>query len=364
MYIHLPFCRKKCFYCAFVAVIGQMSQAGRYVDCLGAEARAFAGRRIKTVFWGGGTPSLLPEPQLQRLMAIINRAFDTAGLIETSMEANPEDITPAKAVFLKKLGITRVSLGIQTFHDRHLKSLGRCHDRHQAYQAFENLRAAGFDNLNVDMMFALPGQTEDDVRADIKNLKAMNPDHVSYYALNIEKPSRFCVQGPRLPDESEQVRTYTAIIEALRASSLEQYEISNFARPGKRCRHNENYWRGGDYIGLGVGAHSHLDGRRSWNVGRLKEYVGRIECQQDPREGEEMLSPAQRLRETLTFGLRMNEGVELKSIESDHQCAVDAGTLEKIETFIQAGFLVPEGHRIKATDKGRLVLDEIASYLI
>jgi len=186
LYIHIPFCEKKCFYCSFVVSVGQKHRMDEYLDCLELESKKFSGEKIETIYWGGGTPSLLNIEQIGRLMKILHKAFDTSAVREITIEANPESIDLDKAKVLKSLGFSRVSLGIQTFQDQTLKYLGRCHDRKKAFEAFQLLRKAGHDNVNVDFMYAFPNQTEKEINQDLEEMAALKSEHVSLYTLTIE----------------------------------------------------------------------------------------------------------------------------------------------------------------------------------
>ena len=364
LYIHLPFCRKKCLYCSFAVAVAQNRWADLYLDCLAAEAKAYRHRRLETIYIGGGTPSLLKEYQLGRLFQMVKTIFDCSSVIELTIEVNPEDITLQKAVFLKSNGISRVSLGVQTFDDQHLQFLGRAHSAAQAIQAYDILRRAGFENINVDMMYALPRQTRRQLAWDMQIIQSLQPDHVSYYALTIECPSRLHVIGTPLPDDTRQAADYDNLTLTLAGQGLRQYEISNFARAGKESRHNINYWRMGNYIGLGLSAHSHFDGRRCWNTDRLKEYMNRMQKDATAVSGREELTPPQRLSEALVFGLRMNAGLDLMDLEKRFSVGLDDDTRKTIRFWVAHQFLRQTGTHISTTHKGRLVLDEISSRLI
>lgn len=364
LYIHIPFCERKCLYCSFVVAVGQQQRVDDYLECLECEAECYQRGPAETIYIGGGTPTFLDPRQLERLFQLIKTRFVYLPSSEITVEANPEGMTLEKAETLRGLGVNRVSLGVQSFHDRYLKFLGRAHDSLKAMTAFHVLRRAGFKNINVDLMYSFPGQTVREIQEDIKIFVGLGSEHVSLYTLTIEENSRFFAQ--RLPEQDghAQGEQYQAVVSFLEESGWRQYEVSNFARPGFESEHNRNYWRGGNYVGLGVGAHSHRDGRRSWNVSRLQDFMTRVKDGRGAEEGAEELTPAQRLREALVFGLRMSDGVDLHALEERFSCRLEEEAVERISEFIKSGLLIQGGRRLHSTREGRLVLDAISSYLI
>lgn len=364
LYIHIPFCEKKCLYCSFVIAVAQRQRIDPYLDCLEWEAGRKKGKKVKTIYIGGGTPTFLSNDQLNRLGKIIESVFSYSGKAELTIEANPEGLDLEKAKCLFALGINRVSLGVQSFHDRYLKFLGRCHDSRMAVTAFHNLRKAGFDNINLDLMYSFPEQSLQEIREDVTRLVDLGSEHVSLYTFTVEPCSRFFAQGVRPQAGHDRAEQYEFAAHFLTQSGFRQYEISNFALSGRESQHNLNYWQGGNYFGLGVGAHSHIDGRRYWNVCRLNGYMSRIKRNIDPVEGSEDLIPQTRLSESLLLGLRMNEGVDLKKLEQRFECGLTKDKTEKIEEFVGNGLLNLQDGCLKATPQGRLVLDELAAYLI
>lgn len=363
LYIHIPFCERKCFYCSFVVAVGKQHQMDDYLDCLALEAGRYAGTPVETVYIGGGTPTFMTIFQLERLFGIIRQNFSRAPESELTIEGNPEDIEPVKARVLRELGVNRISMGIQTLNDHYLKYLGRCHDSSQALAAYDILRKSGFQNINVDLMYAFPQQTAEELEKDIQAITGLGSEHVSVYTLTVDENSRFHVQRIQEKDNREQGDQYDLVARRLEETGFSQYEISNFSRPGKASAHNQNYWRGGNYVGLGVGAHSHRDGERYWNISRFNDYLTCLKEGKSPHEGAENLSPGQRLVETLLLGLRMNEGVEIKKIEKQYGCALADDKKRKIEEFVQMGFLWQAGDRIGAAPRGRVLLDEISAQL-
>jgi len=364
LYIHIPFCEKKCFYCSFVVSVGQAQRIDAYLQALEQEAVGYKGQKVGTVYVGGGTPTFMNEPQLERLVSMIRNHFSCVGNREWTIEANPEGMTPLKAKKLKSLGFNRVSLGVQSFDNTFLKYLGRNHDSSKAKQAFFILREAGFANINIDLMFSYPQQTQKDLEKDVAEALILNSEHISLYSLTIEENSRFHIQKIQPLKEERQAELYRYVIKRLEGQGFKQYEVSNFAKPGQESQHNLHYWQGGEYIGLGIGAHSYLQSRRSWNVTRLMDYLDRMERGANPMDGFEELTTDEKLKERLLFGLRMNGGVNMSQLEERYRCRFPEETRTMISDFIREGFLDTEDEDIKATDKGRLVLDELCARLI
>ncbi|MDO8581221.1 MAG: coproporphyrinogen-III oxidase family protein, partial [Candidatus Omnitrophota bacterium] len=236
--------------------------------------------------------------------------------------------------------------------------------RDQAVAAYQAVREAGFDNVNVDMMFGFPNQTLEELEQDIQDFMALNSDHMSLYELTIEEPSRFFVKNVKGLDGPLRQKQYEIVLNRLQEYGFKQYEISNFAQPGKQSAHNRNYWQGGDYLGLGVGAHSHTSGKRGWNVSRLADYLQRLAQAQPVIEEEETLTESQRLAETLLFGLRMNEGVDVPYLEKRFGCVLNDGQKEKIGVFVKENLLVQQGAQLSVSAKGRFVLDELSVQLM
>lgn len=364
LYIHIPFCQKKCFYCSFVVTVGQDHRMDAYLDCLAQEAEPYQDTLIETVYCGGGTPSYLNQDQLQKFLTTIRKKFKFTSNCEWTLEANPEGLDLRKAKLLYDLGINRVSLGIQSLNDRYLKYLGRCHDARRAVGAFQNLRQAGFQNINLDLMYSFPGQSDCEIKEDVCALTGLGSEHLSLYTLTIEENSRFYTRQVKLDSDENRARQYELVVSFLNSTEFKQYEISNFAKSGKESKHNLNYWQGGDYIGLGVGAHSHQAGIRFWNVSRMNDYMLRIKDNQTPMGGQEKLSPRQRFMEILLLGLRMNRGMNVSKVKDRLSYSLNFETEEKIRELVRGGFLCWDNDYLKATSRGRLVLDEVSSRLI
>ncbi|MBF0594741.1 MAG: radical SAM family heme chaperone HemW [Candidatus Omnitrophica bacterium] len=362
LYVHIPFCTTKCPYCSFAVAAGQLKQEGAYVEALSRE-RVPERLRLQTVYIGGGTPSCLSTEALARLFADTRARFDIADGAEITFEMNPESVDVPKARLLCSLGVNRISLGVQSLHDPTLQALGRPHRREGAVRAFEILRSAGFDNVNVDMIYGLPGQSRDDVMTDLGRLLTLGSEHVSLYALNIEERSLFFARRVDV-DQDAQGELYTEVCRRMEEAGVYQYEISNFSRPGFESRHNINYWEGGDYLGLGMSAHSHIAGERFWNADTLPAYLDLMNAKGSARTGSERLPPHEKLVETFLFGLRMNRGVDLDRLEQAFGLEMSMDKKEAIEGFFEMGLLEEQGEHIRATAHGRLVLDEVSARII
>ncbi len=352
IYIHIPFCSHKCLFCSFAIAVAQTHRADDYLDRLENEMKSYQGASLDSLYLGGGTPSMLSVVQLDRLIKMVRKNFSLKDNCEITMEANPEGIDANKAAFIKGLGFNRMSLGVQSLDDRYLKFLGRKHDAVSAKSAYLILRKAGFDNINLDLMYAFPSQTEEELEKDVRAIALLGSEHLSLYTLTIEPNSRFYVSALKLDDEEKIAKGYGTVISLLKEYGFKQYEVSNFSKEGYESKHNKNYWLGGRYIAFGMGAHGFIDNRRYWNTSNLKDYLNN----ENVVEGFEELDDRTLIIEKMIFGLRMNEGIEDSLIPEDKKLTIDQ--------FIQEGFMVRDNHRLKVTDKGRLVLDQLSVRLV
>ena len=364
LYIHIPFCKRKCLYCSFVISIGQEKRINDYLAALHVEAEFYKNLELGTIYIGGGTPTLIDCEQIKMLVNIIRKNFKINNGAEFTIEANPEGLDEKKAMLLRDLGFNRVSLGVQSLNNRYLKFLGRCHDRNAAIEAFRNLRRAKFPNINVDLMYSFPSQTKEEIKKDVCAITSLGSEHLSLYSLTIEPNSRFYAQKLSLGDSQYLRDQYKFICELITRAGFKQYEISNFSLDDKESQHNLIYWSGGNYIGLGVGAHSHIDGERFWNVPRTNIYISRLKENIKPIENREKLNLKKYFMERFLVGLRMNQGVDISKLEEETGGKLTQEKREIINEFIRVGFLIQEGNRIKAAFKGRIVLDELCSRLI
>jgi oxygen-independent coproporphyrinogen-3 oxidase len=302
--------------------------------------------------------------QLRKLFSIIHKYFRILPGSELTIESNPEGLEHSKLALLKEEGVTRISLGVQSLNDRYLKYLGRNHDSSMAMKTFHRIREAGFDNVNVDLMFAFPNQTIDELERDVDAVLRLNSDHLSLYTLTVEEHSRFFAQGIQLQDGRDQAKQYALVCDRLDRAGFTQYEVSNFAKAGKVSQHNLHYWQGGEYIGLGIGAHSYVEAKRFWNVTRLNDYISRMQRNSSVEAGCEQLTPFDQLKEAVLFGLRMNEGIDLQRIEKRFGCSLRDDQQKKLAELVRGGFLAREKNYLKTSAKGRLVLDELCVQLI
>ena len=329
IYIHIPFCRSRCIYCGFYSTTA-LDLRQRYVDALCREMEIRSqrsevrGERIETIYLGGGTPSQLTFDQLRQLFIYINKVYPLT--LEITIEVNPDDVTVEFAAVLQQLPVNRVSMGIQTFDDQRLRFLHRRHTSQQAIEAVSILRANGIRNISIDLMYGFPGETLEQWEADIEAALALDVEHLSAYCLMIEEGTplhkMFTDDGLQYtddyPDEEMERQMYEVLIDRLEAAGYEHYEISNFARPGFRSRHNSNYWNGTPYIGLGAAAHSYDIRSRSWNVADIRQYIEGMERGERIFE-EELLDDDTRYNDIVTVALRTKEGIDLNTLSEKHR---------------------------------------------
>ena len=351
LYIHIPFCKRKCRYCDFVSFTDNERYFDRYISAVESEAGQYSGVKIETLFIGGGTPTLLEAKQLERLIGAVNKSFDMSVCTEASIEANPGTITEEKLRALKACGINRISIGVQSFSDDELKMLGRIHSAREAYEAIEKA-AKYFDNINIDIMTALPGQTAQRLLSTVKSAVSCGASHLSCYSLIIEDGTEFKELYDRgelkLPGEDEDRDMFSLLCEYLRENGYERYEISNFAKPGFRCCHNMKYWTANEYIGLGVSAHSYFGGVRYYNCSSLEKYLsGKDFCTVDEKP-----DPADKKEEFIMLSLRTADGVDEAEYKSRFSEDFYKKNAEKINKFISAGFMKKTRVGYGFTDKG------------
>lgn len=376
LYIHIPFCVKKCNYCDFLSFgmederlsetpyhpTRQLPVPEIYVDRLCREIRwygqkeEFCHRRVISVFFGGGTPSLLSEAQIFRLMAELRGSFSIHSGAEITMEANPGTLTPGKLKQMRFCGINRLSLGLQSTVDRELKVLGRIHSYGAFLQSFKWAREAGFKNINVDLMTALPEQTMSSYLKSLEQAVALKPEHISAYSLIIEPGTPFeemKAQGKlALPDEDEEREMYHLTRKFLSKMGYERYEISNYARQGFECRHNIGYWRGRDYLGLGLGASSLINGRRFSNKTEIKDYDVLAAGADGWYEAVETLTPAARMEEFMFLGLRLVRGVSEKEFYRKFGVKIMSVYGEVIRKNESDGLLLRKNGWLRLTELG------------
>ena len=361
LYFHIPFCPKLCPYCSFYVETGAKNRTTQFLDALLREvdnANALHQLRPETIYFGGGTPSALTCQQLEYLLGGLRERLDLSALREWTFEVNPATVREDKARVLKHAGISRISLGVQSWDDALLKTLGRVHNAAGAEKTFDLLRGAGFDNLNIDLMFAVPGQTVEQWHATLDRTIAMRPEHVSSYCLTYEEDTAYFRQlqlGTFVQDNDRDADLFEATIDKLMSAGFDHYEISNYARPGYESAHNFAYWRGADYLGFGPSAFSTV-GLHRWQVlPDTAEYTRRILAGESVIHFTEDLSEKTRLGEIAAFGVRTREGVLTRDLER---------WADDLEQFHKLGFLENrDGHTI-LTRRGKLMADAVAEAFV
>jgi oxygen-independent coproporphyrinogen-3 oxidase len=355
LYVHIPFCARICPYCAFYKDLLDRSQTGRFCEAilrdLDQQCASFA-LSPETIYFGGGTPTALTTSQLEFLLGGFRERLDLSSLAEWTIEANPGSVSARKAALLRKLGVTRVSLGIQSWDDELLKLLGREHDSQQAEQSFHILRAAGFSNVNIDLMFGLPGQTIEQWKSTLKKTIDLQPDHISAYCLTYEEDTEFFLRharGELLQDTDTDAGFFEMAMSILEDAGYEHYEISNYARPGFASVHNRAYWLGKDYLGIGPSAFSTIGMHRWQNVCDYRSYADRLLSGQSARGFSETLTNEMKRTERIALSLRMREGVD--ALELKHR---------ETEELISLGLLRKSSGNLLLTRKGKSLADSVA----
>ncbi len=367
LYVHVPFCASTCDFCAFYQTVPTAGAVEKFLAGITREAALVEWTRpVTTVFWGGGTPGLLAPGDLAKLAEVVRGRCGCAPT-EWTVELAPASVTEARLKVLRDAGVTRVSLGVQSFQPALLDALGRAHTREQIYRADERIRAAGFASVNLDLMFALPGQSEEGWDADIAAAVALAPDHLSTYCLTFEEDTKLWVklaQGRVKLDAEREARLYESTWARLAAAGYAQYEISNFARPGHECRHNLNTWRMHEWIGLGPSAASQQSDTRGGNIADLEKWLEHLARGERVTEDRVMLTPALLAEDALIFGLRMNAGVDLATWRVRAPMAPWQQIEDTLAVLAASELLTREGDRVRLTDRGRLVADSIGAEIM
>ena len=364
LYLHIPFCESICNYCNFNRGLLDPGVKTRYVDALTSEIVATAdGAAVDTIYFGGGTPSLLDPDEVARILGSCRDSFAVDPSVEVSLEVNPESATMFRLAGWRESGVTRLSFGVQSFRDAELQRLGRRHTAIRARDAVRAARAAGYDDISLDLMLWLPGQTTAHCRESVDTLLELAPDHASLYLLELypNAPLRedMARAGWSLAPDEDATQMYLEALEATDAGGYEQYEISNVSRPGRHCRHNLKYWSDGEWVGFGCGAHSTRAGARWRNLSETSRYVETVTAGRPAAVDRRRLSNAERLGDVLFTGLRLTEGLDLESIRQRHGVAVMGRYGPELAPFIAEGLLVNEFGRLRLTRQGMLVANEI-----
>ena len=365
MYVHAPFCTKKCYFCSFNtaphddgAMATYLLALAREIDLLAVApwARDIA---VETIFLGGGTPSLLSGDELAGVLDRIRARFAVDARAEITVESNPESLDAPKLARYRDAGVTRISLGVQTLDDAILPVLGRLHDAAAAQRAFAMCRAVGFDSVSVDLMYGLPGLTPDAWTRGVRTVLDWQPDHLSAYGLTLDSGSLWGARGVSdLPPEDTVVEQYWALAREAAARGFEHYEVSNYARGGHRSRHNQIYWKRREYVALGPGACGFIGDVRYANVKPVTRYAGRLDEGALPIDTSERVTATQALAERLFLGLRTSDGVARDVLET-RVAGAPAALRRHVDTWIAEGLLVVEGDRIRLTERGFLVSDTL-----
>ncbi|MGZ4703033.1 MAG: radical SAM family heme chaperone HemW [Ilumatobacteraceae bacterium] len=343
VYIHIPFCRHRCDYCAFATWTDRDHLIGAYLDALRCDIERAELSAVSSVFVGGGTPTRVPAADLASVLA----AVPVVAGAEVTVECNPDDVTAEVMHIYAAAGVNRISLGVQSMVPSVLASLGRTHVPINVERAVAAIRAAGIPTFNLDIIYGGSGETLDDWRATLEGVLALGPPHVSAYALTVEAGTPLAEDPSRHPDDDDLADKYELADELLAAAGLANYEVSNWALPGHECRHNVLYWQQGNYRGFGSAAHSHLDGHRWWNVRTPERYIDAVRAEESTEAAGETLDGETRRLEGLQLALRMSDGVPVD--------ALDADDLD--------GLVTTDGQRVRLTRRGRLLANEVSHRL-
>lgn len=370
IYIHIPFCKQRCSYCAFYSsTLYNIKE--EYVDALCNELRMrkeyLKGETVETIYLGGGTPSTLTISQLQKICDTVYATYPVSDTPEVTIECNPDDLTPEFLKQLKTMPFNRISMGVQSFNDMQLKRLGRRHNAEKACSAVKNARAAGFGNISIDLMFALPGSTKEEWMHDLETAISLKPDHLSAYNLMYEEgtPLYNSLQRGEFKElsEEENLEQFQMLISSMKAAGYRHYEISNFALPGRESRHNSSYWNDTPYIGCGAASHSYNGTSREWNIADIKEYIKGINSGKRNFEIEH-LNEEERYNDTILTRLRTADGLPLAWMEEKFSGRLNTYMLRAAEKEVALGYLKEENGHLSLTEKGIFISDAVIRELI
>ncbi len=365
LYIHIPFCKKRCSYCDFCSSTQRYDKdIDGYIGRLRDELIGYKSSPniiLDTIYFGGGTPSLLEPERLHRILSVVHSVFDVKGGAEITVEANPGTITPGKASGLYSMGINRVSMGLQSIHENELKKLGRIHTYEDFLLSYNMLRKARIDNINIDLMYGIPLQTKESFRQTLDEVIALDPEHISAYGLIVEPGTPFYEERDTLdlPTEEDECDMYYTASERLGRAGYLHYEISNYAKPDKQSRHNLKYWRDEEYIGVGASAYSYYGGKRYGNTSDLDEYLGATTLVESTE-----IAPEDMAYEYAMMRLRLREGFHLSDYKERFSKSFTSGKEALIERYLDLGLMSIKGDRISLTDKGFYVSSSILAELL
>ena len=366
-YVHIPFCTQICYYCDFSKVFIKNQPVDSYLEHLIKEYHSYDIEKLRTLYIGGGTPTALSAPQLAFLLEKLTDKLDLSYLEELTIEANPGDLDQEKIAVLKSSPVNRVSLGVQTFNDRMLKQIGRSHLEKDIYENIANLKKAGFDNISIDLIYALPKQTMEDVKTNVAKAIALDIPHMSLYSLILENHTVFMNRMRRgklpLPKEDLEAEMFEYIIAELEKAGFEHYEISNFSKPGFESRHNLMYWDNAEYYGIGAGASGYVDGVRYKNHGPIRHYLQAVEAG-NARVQEEVLTLKEKMEEEMFLGLRKKSGVSKKRFEEKFGLSFEDQYGSVVSELTEQGLLVPDRDIVRMTKQGLFLGDTVAEKFI
>ena len=366
-YVHIPFCTQICYYCDFSKVFIKNQPVDSYLEHLIEEYHSYDIQKLRTLYIGGGTPTALSAPQLAFLLEKLTDKLDLSYLEELTIEANPGDLDQEKIAVLKDSPVNRVSLGVQTFNDRMLKQIGRSHLEKDIYENIANLKKAGFDNISIDLIYALPKQTMEDVKTNVAKAIALDIPHMSLYSLILENHTVFMNRMRRgklpLPKEDLEAEMFEYIIAELEKAGFEHYEISNFSKPGFESRHNLMYWDNAEYYGIGAGASGYVDGVRYKNNGPIRHYLQAVEAG-NARVQEEVLTLKEKMEEEMFLGLRKKSGVSKKRFEEKFGLSFEDQYGAVVSELTEQGLLVPDRDIVRMTKQGLFLGDTVAEKFI
>ena len=366
-YVHIPFCTQICYYCDFSKVFIKNQPVDSYLEHLIEEYDSYDIKKLRTLYIGGGTPTALSASQLAFLLEKLTDKLDLSYLEELTIEANPGDLDQEKIAVLKDSPVNRVSLGVQTFNDRMLKQIGRSHLEKDIYENITNLKKAGFDNISIDLIYALPKQTMEDVKINVAKAIALDIPHMSLYSLILENHTVFMNRMRRgklpLPKEDLEAEMFEYIIAELEKAGFEHYEISNFSKPGFESRHNLMYWDNAEYYGIGAGASGYVDGVRYKNHGPIRHYLQAVEAG-NARVQEEVLTLNEKMEEEMFLGLRKKSGVSKKRFEEKFGLSFENQYGAVVSELTEQGLLVPDRDIVRMTKQGLFLGDTVAEKFI
>ena len=366
-YVHIPFCTQICYYCDFSKVFIKNQPVDSYLEYLLEEFRSYDIQKLRTLYIGGGTPTALSASQLEVLLKGLTKNLDLSVLEELTIEANPGDLDADKIAVLKNSAVNRVSLGVQTFDDKMLKKIGRSHLEKDIYENIDRLKLAGFDNISIDLIYALPGQTMEQVKENVAKAIGLDIPHMSLYSLILENHTVFMNRMRRgklpLPKEELEAEMFEYIIAELERAGFEHYEISNFSKPSFESRHNLMYWDNAEYYGIGAGASGYVNGVRYKNHGPIRHYLSAVE-EGNARITEEHLSQKEQMEEEMFLGLRKKSGVSMARFEEKFGRSFDGLYGEIVKDLVQQGLMQIDGDRVRMTKRGLFLGDTVAERFI